>query len=555
MDGVFNKKLRQARVRCALDVVLRQIMWVGLGAGGIALLAVLIERLLALELMLKGAIYTYAGMTGTLVLILCWIKLPKRMQVGLLLDERLGLHERVSTALALEAVDDPFVRCAREEALEAVRGIRPEQCIPIRAARPWWGTLLIWMVFGGVFLWLPQKDLLGLNEKKEEAQQEKARIELAEKQIKDATATVKLAAEQLEDPELEGDLAGLSAALKGAQPQAAKQQVIRKLGDMSDKLNSLRNSMENQSMGLMQQMMRQLRTSPNAMSQQLQMALARGQFNKAATLLRQMQQQMMRGQMSDQQKQALQQQLQNLAKQIQALAKKKDALEDELEKQGLDRKLAGLTPEQLKKALLAKGLKPEQIDELIQKMAACNMAGNRASRLGQALGGGAGGQGGGDLSDALAELDGLADLNKQLVLSEAMLAEIERAIACLGEGMCEGLGAMGPYQDGYSNRQGPGSGGPGMGYGQVAVDEDGNTTLKKTVSKSKTGQGPVVASWYFQGEQLKGRSARDYTQAVQEAGAAAAEAINNSHIPKKYEKAVKSYFGQLEAKESAGDGE
>ncbi len=152
MDGVFNKKLRQARVRCALDVVLRQIMWVGLGAGGIALLAVLIERLLALEVMLKEVIYAYAAIAGGLILILCWIRRPKRMQVSLLLDERLGLHERLSTALALEAVDDPFVHCAREEALERVQGVKPAQCIPIRAARPWWGTLLIWAVFLAVFL-------------------------------------------------------------------------------------------------------------------------------------------------------------------------------------------------------------------------------------------------------------------------------------------------------------------------------------------------------------------------------------------------------------------
>jgi len=555
MDGVFNKKLRQARVRCALDVVLRQIMWVGLGAGGIALLAVLIERLLALEVMLKEVIYAYAAIAGGLMLILCWIRRPKRMQVSLLLDERLGLHERLSTALALEAVDDPFVRCAREEALERVQAVKPAQCIPIRAARPWWGTLLIWAVFLAVFLWFPQKDLLGLNERKEEAQQEKAQIELAEKQIKDATATVKLAADKLEAPELKSDLAGLSEALKGAEPQAAKRQVIRKLGDMSDKLNSMRNSMENQSMDLMQQMMRQLRASPNVMSQQLQMALARGQFSKAATLMRQLQQQMMRGEMNEQQKQALQQQLKNLAKQIQELAQKKDALEDELEKQGLDRKLAALTPEQLKKALQKKGLKPEQIDELMQKMAACKMASSRASRLGQALGSGAGGMGGEDLSDALAALDELGDLNNQAVLSEAMLAEIEAAIACLGEGMCQGLGGQFPYQDGYSNRQRSGSGPPGMGFGPRATDEDGQTAHKKTVSKSKTGQGPVVASWYFQGEQIKGQAARDYTQAVQDAGAAAAEAINSSHIPKKYEKAVKSYFGQLEEKKSADPNE
>jgi len=551
LDQMFGKKLRQARVRCALDVFLGQLMWVGLGLGLLALIGLFIQRLLSVTTWAPWVGYLAAAGASLLVLILCWIKLPKRLQVSLLLDERLGLNERLSTALALEASDDPFVQCAREEALVAAQTVQPKQCIAIRPGSAWWGTMLTWVVFVTLFFLLPQKDLLGLNEKKVLADKEKTKIELAEKQIQEATATVKLTADKMDSPELKEDLAGLAAAMKGGEPQAAKRQVIRKLGDMSDKLNSLRNTMENQSMNLMQQMMRQLRSSPNAMNQQLNRALAKGEFNKAANLLRQLQQQMMKGEMSDQKKKDLEAQLKNLSQQLLELAKKKDELEDELKKQGLDKKLASLTPEALKKALQEKGLTPEKIKELMKKMAASQMASSRAARLGQSLGGGAGG-GFGGLSGALAELDELADLQDQLQLSEAMLAELERAIACLGEGMCEGLGGQGPFREGLNNRQGPGSGGPGMGSGPRATAEDGETATKKTISKSQTGEGPIVASWYFQGEQIKGQATRSYKEVMQDAGAAASEAIKDNTIPRKYDKAIKAYFGQLEEKKPVG---
>jgi hypothetical protein len=552
LNHVFGKKLRQARVRCALDVLLAQVTWVGLGMGVLALIGLLIQRLLSVTTWQPWVGYAAAGVAGALVLALCWIKLPRRLQVSLLLDERLGLNERFSTALALEASDDPFVQCAREEALAAVQTVQPSQCIAIRPGSAWWGTLLTWVVFVTVFFFLPQRDLLGLNEKKELVNQEKAKIELAEKQIQEATATVKLTLDKMDSPELQEDLAGLAAALKGGEPQAAKRQVIRKLGDMSDKLNSLRNSMDNQSMDLMKQMMRQLRSSPNAMSQQLNRALAKGEFNKAASLLRQLQQQMMKGDMTDQQKKNLDQQLKNLSKQLQALAKKRDELEDELEKQGLDKKLASLTPEALKKALQDKGLTPEMINDLLKKMAASQMASSRASNLGQCLGGGAGG-GAGGLSEALAELDELGDLADQIQLSEAMLAELERAIACLGEGMCQGLGGQAPFREGDLMGQGPGSGGPGRGNGPRGTADDGETATKKTIAKSKTQAGPVVASWYFQGEQIKGQATKTYSQVIQDAGASASEAINDNTIPRKYDNAIKAYFGQLES-QKPGDG-
>ncbi len=61
-----------------------------------------------------------------------------------------------------------------------------------------------------------------------------------------------------------------------------------------------------------------------------------------------------------------------------------------------------------------------------------------------------------------------------------------------------------------------------------------------------------MASWYFQGEQIKGQATKTYSQVIQDAGASASEAINDNTIPRKYDNAIKAYFGQLETQKPAG---
>ena len=94
---------------------------------------------------------------------------------------------------------------------------------------------------------------------------------------------------------------------------------------------------------------------------------------------------------------------------------------------------------------------------------------------------------------------------------------------------------------------GQGSGGPGRGFGARGMDGSGQTATQKTRVKSEGQDGPIIASWYFKGTQIKGKSQRDFSQVVQAARDSAAESIRENEIPRKYEEAVKSYFGQLEA--------
>ena len=149
----------------------------------------------------------------------------------------------------------------------------------------------------------------------------------------------------------------------------------------------------------------------------------------------------------------------------------------------------------------------------------------------------------GDLAAQLSDMEAFAEKVK---LMQASLDEIENAIACLGEGMCEGPGCTGPWKEGVSKKYGSGTGGPGRGFGARGKDSDGETNTKGTKVKSKSNGGQVVASWYFKGEQVKGESSKQLNQVIETARDNAAEAISENDIPRRYEESVKNYFGGLE---------
>jgi len=541
MDRLLKKKLRQARWRCTLDILLEQGMWVALGAGVCAVCAVLIERLLGIGMLETWTAGAFLIMAGLLWLVLTWVRRPSSIQVGLLLDERLGLHERLSTVLALCDSDDAFVKCTREETQNILTRMHPAQCIPIRCSSRWWTVAGLWVLCWGLFAWLPQYDLLGYLQRQEQKQQQKARMSQAQEDITQATATVKAAVEKLSQPALTDDLAQLSAALQQADPQAAKRQAIHTLDAMSEKLKQMQADPDRQSLEQLKQMLRQLRGTPQALSPALQQALAQGQFDRAANLLRQLQMQVAAGELSPPDQQALTRQLRDLARQLQQIAQQQQALKNELTRQGLDKQLARLSPEQLRQALEQARLTPEKIEELMQKMAASRMACAQCARLGRAMAAGAQGMEMGDISEAIAALDEMDGFSAQAALSAEALEALRQSIGQLGRGM--GRNAFAGVGPAPTEEQ------QGIGRGTASaytVPSEEPVEYKKTRAPGKAEPGPVVASWYFQGPSVKGQALRPLEQVVQAAGAQAAEAVEAHRIPRKYERAVKAYFGQLE---------
>ena len=545
----FHKKVRAVQVRCSLNLLLQQTGRILAVAGVMAAVALLVQRLLALAIVTSLVLWVFWGIAASVVLLLWLLRLPSRMQASLLLDERLGLRERFSTTLALAQSDDPFAKAARSESLAAIQRADLRGHFPIGLSRSWYYGAGTWLIVIALVLLMPQKDLLGLLKKKQQQEQQTKQIEQAQAQVKQTAEAVKAVVEKLDDPALEEELKKLEGLAQAGQPQEIRRDAIKTLGDLSDKLKQMQGNTQIDAANMMQQMLQRLRGSTDPFSQQLRTALAKGDFAQAANLLGQLQKELASGKLSDQQRRDVAQQMQQLAKELAKLAQQKRDLEQELEKLGLDKKLAQMDQQQLKQALQQQGLKQEQIEQLLKKMAASQAAAGKCSGLAQALaagGSGAGGLSADELSEAMDQLDALESMHQQTMLLQAGLDEVSRFIGQLGEGMCPGPGGQSPWQEGWSNKFGSGSGGPGMGFGPRDSDTEGQTGTKATRTRNASGEGPVIASWYFKDTQVKGEARRDFTEVVQAGRTSAAEAISENQIPRKYEDAVKKYFGELE---------
>ena len=554
MLEALEKKIRSVWLRCSVNLLIKHAGQVLTVTGILVMLVVLTDRLLALGIIKSinsQAILYFSAAAIILILLLWLLRQPSRMQVSLLLDERLKLHERFSTTLALADSDDPFADAARSEAKQKAKQVKIEGHFPIRPSRCWTYAVSTWLITAALIIFMPQKDLLGFLRKDRQEQERARQLEQTKVDIKEAADPVKLAIKQLGEPELADALNKLDQTPQDAKPQDIKRQAIRQLGDISDKIKQMQNGMQLDSVNLLQQMFKQLRGSSDVFSQKLRLALAKGQFSQASNLLSELQKELAKGNLSPEQQKALSKQMQDLAKRLQELARKNEEFEKELEKLGLNKELAKLNEQQLRQMLLNQGLAAENIEEILRKASAFRSAAGMCAGLGSAMaacGAGAGQLSGDGLAAAIDQLNEFDSLQQQLMLTQASLDEITRAIACLGEGM--GLGGQSPFMEGLPDRYGPGSGGPGVGYGPRGMAAD-DTSTQRTRLKNKPGQGPAIASWYFQESQIKGEARREFTEVIQAARDGAAAAISENEIPRKYEEAIKKYFGQLE--ESGGE--
>lgn len=545
MPSAFQKTIRLVWIRCSLNRLLHEGGRVCAASGVAAALAVLADRLTAIHAFtpwLPGVLLL-ASMGTTAVL---WLRRrPTRMQVCVLLDERLRLQERFSTTLALARSDDPFARAARAESLDAIQQADLRGQFPIRLPRTWSYCAVAWMMTVALVLWLPHKDLLGSLQDHPSRRYKALAVQEAQTEVRRSTERVKASVRAMDDPNLAAELKRLEDLGGATEPQEVRREAIKALGDLADKLRQTQTAAQVNAADLLQQMFKQLRGSPHPFSQQVRVALAKGDFAQAAKMLGQLQVQLSDGSLPDENRSELAAQMQELANELQRLSEQGRRLEEELARIGLDRQLAQASPERLREALHGQGLSPDAIQELMKKMEAGRAAGARCAGLGQALGaaGGAGGLSTDGLSCVIDELNSLDALQQQAFSLQVSLAEIARSMGGLGQGLGAGEG-----QELWRTGRGGGrQDGIGLAPGLHEITSDPLTAnrMVKAPSQPQRDRGPIVAGWTFRDMQVKGEARRAFAQAVQAGRARAAEAISENRIPRRYEEAVKAYFNQL----------
>ena len=207
MDARLRRCFRQVRLRVELNRAFDHLMAVVIAWSLFALVLVCLHRFVALPgaeaerlaALAAGALLVIAGAVW-------WIRRPRPAQLALVVDERAGLKERISTSLALAGEDDGFAACVRRDAHEAVARVNPSEHFPLRAPRrsPWGvGGLALLVV---AFFAIPEVDLTGALAKQEDANEKLAQRRETEKTVEEVMEKIKASTKQLKTAEVSKDL-------------------------------------------------------------------------------------------------------------------------------------------------------------------------------------------------------------------------------------------------------------------------------------------------------------------------------------------------------------
>ena len=86
----------------------------------------------------------------------------------------------------------------------------------------------------------------------------------------------------------------------------------------------------------------------------------------------------------------------------------------------------------------------------------------------------------------------------------------------------------------------------GRGRGGIAPEEHTRVSFVKKRAKGHTGRGAVIGQYLVDGQQVKGDVASGVSEVVSAAERDATDAITRARIPRRYHKAVKDYFSDLQ---------
>lgn len=513
------------------------VVSVSLAVAGIVALRIC-ERLLGIPVE-WGAAWVSALATA-LVSSVAWVLLHRRsrLEVARVIDDVGALKETLSTALCVQNSDDPWSRAAVAQAERAAGGVRLRGILPVHVRR-WWAPLLLAALFLVAGL-TPQLDLLGFIKKAQAADAERVQLDEARADAQSAEQEIRRALTGIDDAAVR-ELTESGPEPASPQPRTPLEirlDAIKKLTSANDRLNSLRESDKALAMEALRKKMAELRQPRGEELSEFASALQKGDFAEARKQLEQVAENLAKGDLSEEQKAALQEQLQSLSEQLKSLAQDQAELENALRQAGLDPSLAS-DPQALKDALeKMDGLSPEQKQQLQQMAEACQQAGAACQGMSGALSKAAGKLAAGDagaLGDLGGQLSAMEMMQQDLASLEAARRSIKNRLSELGS--C--LGRPGDMAMGSGGKGGPGGG----NRPSASTPIDGASKVKV---KSKTGEGPIIGSTLVQGDQVRGESAKEFSQAVRAGEASAAEAIESKRVPRELEDAVKKYFGRLE---------
>ncbi|MEM6258410.1 MAG: hypothetical protein AAGI37_08865 [Planctomycetota bacterium] len=373
MTSPIQSSIKKVQRRVATNRVLKAFGWAVL-VGLLAATAMLVvDRLLPMTVIPAWS-YGIAGGTA-LIIALCFAlgSLPRDEDAAVLLDEKLGLKDKLGTALytaTLEEQNELTEQVAREadEAAQQAR-VMVDQAAPIEFARVWNYTPIAAAVLLAVLFLVPEDlgDPLG--------QVAAAEAEAEEKRIaEEGEVIINTIQESLDEPDEESDqkiAEGLPDELRDQivslsdeirkDPGSAEEKLKEaeslisdaesRLGEQADVIEATFNPLQSAASGLDPG-----QTGP---ADEFTRAMNQGDFEKAKEALAEMQKAIEEGTYSEDERQQLQQQLNNIAQQLDQQAQQAQQAQQQAQQNA---------QQQMAQQLQQSGMSQQQAQQQAQQM-------------------------------------------------------------------------------------------------------------------------------------------------------------------------------------------
>jgi hypothetical protein len=387
-----------------------------------------------------------------------------------LVDERLELRDRFSTAIHCAGREDPFARAALEDALVTARDPENRRRLAAtfapRAPGGSWVAPMIGVI--ALLLWMsvPAGDVFAVEDEsgKQAADEERRTVE----------DTMQTVLEQIEEnPQLSEQLGDITNnfALDESRPdgevdpEEARREALRKVSELERRLDDIVNGEQGKKMEAMQRALSEIESGEEGEARELSEALKKGDFSKAREALEQMQKKLENSEMSQEDRDKLADALKKMAEQLKEASENKESLEEALRRAGLDPSLAN-NPEALEQAMKqASGLNQQQMQQLKQMANAqqsackdCKGMSDAMSQMAKQAKNGQSAKGGQQMQQMLSDAE---QMQQMLMQAQSAKGQCKGGSGGKSGGSVSDMLASLPTKPQPGNQQSP----PGQGFG------------------------------------------------------------------------------------------
>jgi hypothetical protein len=363
--------------RLALRMFISTLAWLSLVLAGVIWIAVLIDRIFQVHVP-RPWTWIYAGMGAVVVGALAYAiyRRPSAREAAVPIDQKLGLKEKISTALFIRPSSDPFAQAAVKDAEQTAQQVvlKLNEHFPLTFPRPAIATCAIALAAVLSFHYIDPLNFFDRREKQQQAQIEQQKIDKARQNVEKALATVATMPPSLANNEaIQLAKADLTAMLKEPIKDAdkANRTAVRALQDVQD---AIKDQVKNSSKyAEAQNQAKMLRSMQRPMEGQgpvsdAHRAITESKFDEAVQDLEKLVENFDKMDKSDQQKAT--QQMQQLANQLQQMANnpaQQQKMQQQMQQMGMNQQQAQQAQQLMQQAAQGNQQAQQQLQQMAQQ--------------------------------------------------------------------------------------------------------------------------------------------------------------------------------------------